>query len=121
MRPILRLVGALLAVTAPAVAEDWIALGGMGFEMDTTSIEVRGDTSSAWIRTVNTTPQGKLATHMLIVAHCDQDFLEIERGVLESDWSAKVVEMPQLPPEDRFMELPVENPAFNNLYAYLCN
>jgi hypothetical protein len=57
---------------------------------------------------------------MLVVVHCGQDLLEIERGVLESDWSSKVVEMPELPREDRFMAIPVRNPAFNNLYAYLC-
>lgn len=111
---------ALLAGPAPAFAETWIDLGGMGFEMDTASVEPRRGGSSAWIRKIAATPQGQLATHMLVVAHCGQDLLEIERGVLESDWSSKVVEMPELPPEDRFMELPVKNPAFNNLYSYLC-
>lgn len=120
MKGVLRVGAALLTISAPAAADEWIDLGGMGFELDTASVEASRGSSLAWIRKIATTPQGQLATHMLVVAHCGQNLLEIERGVLESDWSSKVVEMPELPPEDRFVELPVENAAFNNLYAYLC-
>ncbi|MBP7002797.1 hypothetical protein [Amaricoccus sp.] len=111
---------ALISGAGLACAEEWVDLGGMGFELDTSSVDVGRGNSSAWIRKIAATEQGQLATHMLVIAHCGQDLLEIERGVLESDWSSKIVEMPELPPEDRFMAIPVKNPAFNNLYAYLC-
>lgn len=110
----------LISAHNMAAAESWIALGGMGMELDTSSIKSGRDTSRAWIRMVGATPQGQLTTRMLVAAHCGKELLEIERGVMEADWSSRVVEMPDLAPKDRFIQLPVQNSAFNNLYAYLC-
>lgn len=121
MRTFLRVVVAALAMPHAVVAQDWISLGGMGFEMDTNSIGSRGDAAYVWIRKVAAVPEGQMITHILVVAHCGQELIEIERGIMEADWSPNPVEMPDLPPQDRFMALPVPNPAFNNMYSYLCS
>lgn len=125
MRRLLPAMVAALALPHVAAAQDWISLGGaagpMSFEMNTSSVESRGgDETSAWIRGVGAAPQGQLTLHMLVVAHCGQGLIEIERGIMESDWSPRIVEMPEPPPQDRIMALPAENPAFNNLYSYIC-
>lgn len=118
MRHLLHItVVAALALPHAVVAEGWISLGGMGFELDAESVGSRADGTFAWVRNVVQEPRGRLTVHMLVVANCAQGSIEIERGILESDWSSRLVEMPELPPQDRFMTMPVENPAFNNLYG----
>lgn len=123
-----RLCVAVVALVLPhaSLAQNWVWLGGtdrMRSELDTSSIQSHESGASAWIRSIGITPQGQLTVHQLLVAHCGRNMIEVERGIIEADWSPRVVETPDLPPQDRFLPLlenSEPNHSFSNLYAYLC-
>jgi hypothetical protein len=59
----------LISGAGPACEEEWIDLGGMGFELDTSSVDVGRGNSSSWIRKIAATPQGQLATDVTPNVH----------------------------------------------------
>lgn len=113
----------LMALFAPfpIFAEQWVALGGnLRSELDTTSISKQGGVATARIRHSVQAEQGMLSIYFYVSAYCGQDFLYMVDGEMRSTWSSRIVKMPNLSDDERTVRLPVKNPAFQNLYDYIC-
>jgi hypothetical protein len=118
------LVAALLSIfvaPSPILAQEWIALGGnLNSELDVGSIGRKGNTAIARIRHSIREERGILSMYVIIEGHCGQGYLYIADGEIRSNWSARVAPMPTLPEDERTIVLPTPNPAFLNLYNFIC-
>jgi hypothetical protein len=111
----------ILALSSPSSAEQWVSLGDMlGSEMDTSSISRRDEFVYLRMRHRIRNEQGLLTMDLNLAVSCPRNFYYIQSGQISSDWSPRVVPMPDLPDDKRTFSLPSENPAFNNMYDFVC-
>ena len=114
---------ALLVIALPSLssAEQWVSLGDMlGSEMDTSSVSRRDEFVYLRMRHRIRNEQGFLTMDLNLAVSCTRSFYYIQSGQISSDWSPHVVPMPDLPDDERTFRLPSENPAFNNMYDFVC-
>lgn len=110
-----------LSFVAPVSAETWISLGDtMGSEMDTSSITRNDGVTYLRMRHKIRKEQGILTMDLHLAVFCNQSLYYIQSSQISSDWSSRIVPMPDLPDKDRTFSLPTPNPAFNNMYDFVC-
>lgn len=111
----------VLALSSPSSAEQWVSLGDMlGSEMDTSSVSRRDEFVYLRMRHRIRNEQGFLTMDLNLAVSCPRRFYYIQSGQISSDWSQRVAPMPDLPDDERTFRLPSENPAFNNMYDFVC-
>lgn len=111
----------VLALSSPSSAEQWVSLGDMlGSEMDTSSVSRRDEFVYLRMRHRIRNEQGLLTMDLNLAVSCPRRFYYIQSGQISSDWSQRVAPMPDLPDDERTFRLPSENPAFNNMYDFVC-
>lgn len=111
------------SVAAPASADQWISLGGnfgLGSELNISSIRMVDDITYLSMRTRSQADRGVITMHLDMAVYCGKGIYYIQSGQISSDWSSHVAPMPDLPDEERFVQLPTKNPSFNNMYDYVC-
>lgn len=115
---------AFLTMTSQAVAEQWVSLGWGSSraqtELDLDSVARSSDGNRAIIRVVIPQPQGTLTSYFDMGIFCPERFVTILGGEIHSSWSSKIVPMPEMSMEERSSSIPSQNPAFQNLFDYLC-
>lgn len=110
----------MLSLPSQSSAEQWVALGDMHSEMDVSSVSRRDDFVYLRIRHKVRKEQGLLTVDFNLAVSCPGNFYYILSGQTSSDWSPSIVPMPDLPEDQRTFYLPTENPAFNNMYDFVC-
>lgn len=119
-----RIVGLTLAaiITCGSVsAEDWAYLGGSpAGEMDTTSIVRDGGLIYLHVRLIGDLPQGRGFLNQILAVDCLEKTARISDGWMTSNFSSRVVPMPNLPEDQRVIFIPTPNEAYNNMFAYVC-
>ncbi|WP_192931302.1 hypothetical protein [Gemmobacter serpentinus] len=112
---------AAMTFSGPAAGQDWVSLGGtLNSEIDMQSLHMRDNLPVAQMRYGGQTAQGSVGMTLEMAAICAEDYLYILGGTSTASWSARVLQMPDLPEEDRIIYVPAPNEAFNNFFTYLC-
>lgn len=104
-------------------AATWVALGNspINGELDSSSVRKQGSISLASIRMGGVKQDGiTYFMHQDLAVFCGKSQIEVLAGRISSDRSAKVVEMPPLPENEKIFRLPTPNPGFSRLYDYVC-
>lgn len=111
----------VFALSSPSYAEQWVSLGDtLGSELDASSVSRRDEFVYLRMRHRIQNEQGLMTMDLNLAVSCPRSFYYIQSGQIGSDWSPRVVPMPDLPENERTFRLPTENPAFNNMYDFVC-
>ncbi len=111
----------ILPLPSPSYAEQWVSLGDtLGSEMDTSSVSRSDEFVYLRMRHRIRNEQGLITMDLNLAVSCPRSFYYIQSGQISSDWSPRIVPMPDLPDNERIFRLPTENPAFNNMYDFVC-
>ena len=116
------LVISAMTFAAPALAQDWVSLGGnLNSEIDLQSVHRRGNLPVARMRYGGQVAQGTLSMTLELGVMCAEGYAYILDGASSASWILETIPMPDLPEEDRVIWIPSGNEAFNNFFTYLCN
>jgi hypothetical protein len=103
-----------------AAGAQWISLGDGYSELDISSITQRNGVVHLRMRHKVRQEKGVMTMDLNLAVDCKGSLYYIESGQISSDWSSRVAPMPAMPDDQRTFQLPTPNPAFNNMYAFVC-
>lgn len=88
--------------------------------MDASSITRSDDVVYLRMRHKVQNEQGILTMELDLAVYCGRSFYYIQSGQTSSSWSPRIVPMPDMADDARTFRLPTQNPAYNNMYDFVC-
>lgn len=111
----------LISISTPSFSEEWVSLGAQfGPELDLSSVRQQDEFTYVRLRQMARNEQGVFTMGLNMAISCSRSFLFIQSGEITSDFSSKIVPMPNLSEDERMSYYPSSNDAFNNLFDFVC-
>ena len=108
-------------VGTASYAEDWIFLGGKpAAELDVDSVGFIDGALRANIRLFVDKPEGRVFFNQDLDVDCRANTMIVAATWITSNFSARIVEMPGIPEDQRRIAIPAGNEAYNRMFDYVC-
>jgi len=112
----------LMTGSTISLAENWIALGSQDIhgELDLDSIDASSNPARADMRVRMEIDGDILVMHQAQEIYCDHSVIYLASARVQKVGHPKVVNMPDLPEDDRVTRIPAGNPGLNAMFDYIC-